>query len=72
MKESVTYQAIVEEGELREARKMVLRVAARRLGEAPAAAQAALEAICNLATLEGLVDRVFEVETWDELLQSLA
>lgn len=79
MKESVTYQAILdegreegrEEGQLEEARRLVLRVATRRLGPSPVGASATLEAVTTLKTLEELVDRVFEVETWDDLLRSL-
>ena len=76
MKESSTYQAIIEEGvekgiqagRLTEARRLVLRAATRRLGEPSESAQASLEAIGGVEALEVLHDRIFEVETWDELL----
>lgn len=83
-KESVTYQAMIEEGveiglergrdegRLIEARRMVLRLASRRLGPAPVTAEATLEAVAYLEVLEGLLDRVFEVESWDELLRGVA
>lgn len=85
MRESTSYQAILEEGrdegrtegrtqgrtegQLIEARRLVTRVAAKRLGPAPATAQSTLDAVDTLDTLEKMVDRVFEVETWDELLR---
>ena len=80
MKESVTYQAIVDEGveqglergRLEEAHRLALRAAARRLGPAPTTAQAALEAVTVLETLESLMDRLFEVESWEELLRGIA
>ena len=76
MRNTPGYQDIVDEGrverraegELREARRMVARVGNRRLGAATGAVEARLETITSLAALETLVDRIFEVETWDELL----
>lgn len=76
MKESVTYQAIVEEGvekgRLTEARRLVFRAATRRLSEPTATGQATLEGIGAVEVLESLLDRVFEVETWDELMGGTA
>lgn len=50
------------ESELREA---------RRLGEASPLTAARLEPIDSLEILEDLLDRVFEVETWDDLLAGM-
>ena len=74
MRESNSYKAIVSEGEaigeLREARKMVLRAGMRRLGEASPETIARMETINVLDTLESLVDRLVDLgaETWDDLL----
>ena len=69
MEESVTYQAIVDEGRFEEAREAI-----RLLGEEkfnaplPAHVRTALENIPDLQQLHGLVKRIFHVGSWDELL----
>jgi predicted transposase YdaD len=72
MKESVTYQAILEEGEGRgilAGAKKVLRVMGEdRFGPPDAATAAALEAITDLAQLEELGVRLLRVASWQELL----
>jgi predicted transposase YdaD len=72
MEESVTYQAIirkgVEQGRVEEARRMLVLMATGRFGEPPADVTAALNAIADLATLEGLGARVLLVNGWEELL----
>jgi hypothetical protein len=76
MKESVTYQAIVEEGraeglakgEAREARKILLLQGRRRFGEPPPEAVAALDALVNVQKLEELTLRLLETNSWQELL----
>jgi predicted transposase YdaD len=77
MKESVTYQAILEEGEARgEARgktegalALLLRLGEKRLGPPDAATRQALAAITSLERLEQCADRLLEVESWAELLK---
>ena len=68
MKESSTYQYILNEGRADEARRMFLRLGRKRLGEPDAETQAILDAITAIEQLEVLADRLFEVETWQELL----
>jgi predicted transposase YdaD len=84
MRESVTYQAILEEGvlrgreegrgegELTEARRMIVLAGRRRLGEPSPVVSAALEQIASRERLEALMVRLVEhpdsVETWEELL----
>jgi len=80
MVESVTYQGIIEEGmakglaqgmtqgELQEARKNLLLVGTKRLGAAPKAASAAVEAIGDLVKLEQLLLDALDVKSWEELL----
>lgn len=84
MKESVTYQAILEEGEakgqakgeakgeikgrLQEARKLLLRVGQKRFGLPAEATCAAIEAIADLERLERLHESLQQVAGWDELL----
>ena len=95
MRESITYQEILEEGRdegrgeglaigrgeglvigrdegaLREARRLLLRAGIRRLGVASPTVGERLEKIGSLDTLEALLDRVFDVETWDDLLSDV-
>jgi predicted transposase YdaD len=73
MKESVTYQAIVEEGvvkgQLDGARQVLLLVGEQRFGKPPGArARAAIEAIHNLEELKAKTRRALQVQTWQELL----
>lgn len=76
MKESVTYQAILEEGEekgrragaLAEARKFLLRQGQSRFGRPSARVAASVEAIADLERLEALGERLLQVGSWDDLL----
>jgi predicted transposase YdaD len=72
MKESSTYQAILEEGEARgEAkgeRNLLLRLGTRRFGAPDASTRIAIEAITSVERLEQLGDKLLEVESWAELL----
>jgi predicted transposase YdaD len=84
MKESVTYQAILEEGEargeargrkegeaqgvLKEARRMVCVVGEKYIGPPDSDAVVTLERIDNVSQLEALCARAPEVASWQELL----
>ena len=80
MKQSTTYQAILEEGEARgkaeglaegrveEARRMVLRIGRKRLGEPSEGVRAAIESIVERERAEILGERLLDVVSWDELL----
>ena len=52
MEESVTYQAIIEKGQLREARALLLRLASHKFGESPPEVVGALESVKNREQLE--------------------
>jgi predicted transposase YdaD len=75
MEESVTYQEIIAKGEARGRaegraegeRAALLRVGRKRLGEPSPEVAAALAAITAEERLGQLLERVVEVETWDEL-----
>jgi predicted transposase YdaD len=83
MKESVTYQAILEEGvekgrvegeaigRVEEARRTILRIGEKRFGDADAMTRSHIENATELGTLEILIDRLLEVETWEELLREI-
>ncbi len=72
MKESVTYQAIVEEGKvlgkIEEAKKILRRLGEARFGAPEADAITALERITDLAILEALTERVLSAQGWQDLL----
>ena len=76
MKESVTYQAILEEGEakgrsegaLAEARRMLLLQGEIRFGSPDARARSVLEGITDVERLEALGRRLLTAASWDELL----
>jgi hypothetical protein len=68
MEESITYQEIKGIGRLEEARNIILQNGKRRFGRTSRKAAQMLESIADLHELEGLVRRVFEVNSWDEFL----
>ncbi len=77
MKESTTYQAIVEEGveigekrgQLSEARRLVLRMGRKKgLGEPAAEVVARLEGISNRETLEQIAERVLDAASWADVV----
>jgi hypothetical protein len=70
MEESITYQEIVGIGQLKEARRLIVRTGIKRLGKRNRKVERRLESITDLEKLEALLDRVFEVNSWDELLPS--
>lgn len=68
MKESVTYQAIINEGAAEEAQRILLRLGTKAFGAPDAATKAVLAGISDPERLETLILRVGEVKGWDELL----
>lgn len=72
MKESSTYQAILEEGRnegaVAEARKLLRVFGDRKFGNPDTRTAAAIERIADLARLEDLCQRVWTAASWKELL----
>jgi len=76
MTESVTYQKILREGRAEgrvegraeEARRILKRLATRRLGDPSPEVEALIDAIVDLERLEQLADRVLDVSSWQELV----
>ena len=72
MRESTTYQAILdegrEEGRLVEARAILRRQGRKKLGTASAEVLSRLEAINDLDRLERMSERLLDASSWDELL----
>jgi hypothetical protein len=68
IEESDTYQAIVEEGELKATLRDLFNLGRRRFGEPSAEVEEALRGITDPERLARLVDALLNVSTWDELL----
>ena len=70
MQESTTYQAILREGRVSEARRVLIRQGTKKLGEPDAATVAALEAIRDVERLEALCERIIDPDVldWHSLL----
>jgi len=81
MKESSTYQAIIEEGVEQglqrgraEGRALGERIAlvglgTQKFGPPDAARRAALDAVTDVDRLEAMINRLFEATSWDDLLR---
>jgi hypothetical protein len=65
---SSTYQAILEQGEARRARNVLVRQASRHLGAADDETVAAIEAIDDVGVLDSLIDRSVSATSWEDLL----
>ncbi len=88
MRESVTYQDILEEGRIEGVnigvqqgraagrvegeRLMLLRLATRKFGEPTAAIRAQIDAISDLDTMEHLADRLLTAASWGDLIDGPA
>jgi hypothetical protein len=68
MKESSTYQFIVQEATLQEARQMLMLVGQERLGKPDTGTAAAINAIADVRQLEELARRAVHVRSWRELI----
>ena len=73
-RESVTYQAILREGaregSANEARKILLTQGRKRLGPTNAAIEETVNNTAEIEHLEKLIDKLFEVKSWEELLDA--
>lgn len=71
MKESSTYQAILEEGAAEALQKTLLRQGKQRFGAAaPAEVENAIRGVNELERLERMTDRLLIVPDWQELLET--
>lgn len=68
MTESTAYDEAVEEGELKNSHKLLLRIGRKQFGEADAASEAELKSIRDLERLERLADAILTAKSWQELL----
>jgi hypothetical protein len=70
MHESTAYDMAVEEGEIRNSHRLLLRQGRRRFGPADPATESALTAIQDLQRLERLADAILTVNSWEDLLST--
>ncbi len=70
MQESDTYLAILDEGELKHARKAVLRLGQKKFGPGGDDVVTAVNGIEDLERLERLLERILDESSWQELLRS--
>jgi hypothetical protein len=70
MRESTTYQFILDEGRIEEAQKILLRQGRQRFGLASDAVKTTLLGTTDLERLERMADRLLQVSSWQELLET--
>jgi hypothetical protein len=68
MEDSVTYQATIRRGEIREARKILIRQGIKRFQAPSEDVRQRIEGLADLDRLEHLIDRVPDASSWDDLL----
>ena len=76
MRESWAYREILDEGRAEgeargraeEARRVLLRLGSRRLGQPDATASEALAELADVERIERMIDRALDAPSWDEVL----
>lgn len=68
MIESSTYRAILREGRIEGAKRILLRLGRQRFGPPPRALQRKVNAIEDLKRVRKIVDRMLVAPNWDELI----
>lgn len=69
LRDSTTYQGVLEKGRLDEARKILLRQARKRFKRPSAEGEAALHAITDLDKLEQLGETLMDARSWSGWLK---
>jgi hypothetical protein len=73
MRESTTYQAILDEGRIEATREDIRRLGERKFSSPqPAHVRKVVEGIGEWERLQTLLERILEVGSWDELLAGTA
>lgn len=70
VEESTTYQYIIEQGELKEARRMLLKLGADKFGAPTRKARAAIQESEDLPHLERMMMHLLSAASWDEVLET--
>jgi hypothetical protein len=69
MRESSTYQYILDEGRTEAAQRILLRLGRKRFGEPDESTRTVLKGITDPDRLEALTERLLDVTSWKELLE---
>lgn len=72
MRESSTYQYILQEGRLEEARKLILKLGTKRFGPPGRTVELLINEIDELERLEGVFERMPDATGWDDLFSAVA
>jgi hypothetical protein len=70
VEESTTYQYIIEQGEMKALRRMLLRQGASKLGAPTKKVKTAIQAAEDLKRLERMVMRLFTATSWNDVLEA--
>jgi hypothetical protein len=70
MHESSTYMGIIDEGREQQTRRLILRLGQKHLGPIGESERTRLHGITDVDHLERLFDRVLEVKSWTDLLNT--
>lgn len=68
MRESSTYQAILEEGRLEQSQRLLLLLGRSYCGKASAAIQAVIAGLSDLERLERMIQQAPKATSWTDLL----
>jgi predicted transposase YdaD len=68
MRESVTYQAIIEEGHGEAKRDSLIKLGTKRFGPPPAEVRARISSVMDLDVLDAMLLRVLDATSWDDWL----
>ncbi len=68
MRESVTYQAIVEEGKIQARQEVLLELGGKKFGPPDQDSERAVRSITDLDRLGFLSKRLLDVSSWQDLL----
>jgi hypothetical protein len=71
MQESDTYLMILDEGQMKHARKAVMLVGEERLGSPDKSVTARLEGVWDLEHLDRMLRRAAKAASWQEILDTL-
>jgi hypothetical protein len=70
LEESTTYQYIIEQGEIKALRRMLLGQGVSKLGAPAKKVKAAIQELEDLPRLERMLMRLLTANTWDEVLEA--
>jgi hypothetical protein len=70
VEESTTYQYIIEQGEIKASRRILLKMGASKFGAPAKKVKAAIQEMEDLPRLDRMVMHVLTANSWNELLET--